>query len=80
MSIQGLPPLPKSLSTVNLAEPVNGNKRTHHKLPPPPPPPGPRQPPPPPPRKQTKLDVQLARLRKEMVAYILVAFKIIKYL
>lgn len=67
MSLQGLPPLPKSLSTVNLAEPVNGNKRTHHhKLPPPPPPPGPRQPPPPPPRKQTKLDVQLARLRKEM--------------
>lgn len=70
MALQGLPPLPKSLSTVNLSEQINGNKRTviphAHKLPPPPPPPGPRQPPPPPPRKQTKLDIQLARLRKEM--------------
>ncbi|KAL1139801.1 hypothetical protein AAG570_006778, partial [Ranatra chinensis] len=72
MSLQGLPPLPKSLSTANLSDVghqlVNGGKRGG--VPPtlklPPPPPAPRQPPPPPPRKQTKLDVQLARLRKEM--------------
>ncbi|XP_014261879.1 leucine repeat adapter protein 25-like [Cimex lectularius] len=68
-SMPGLPPLPKSLSTINLNDTATESKRStsshSHKLPPPPPP-GPRQPPPPPPRKQTKLDVQLARLRKEM--------------
>lgn len=75
----GLPPLPKSLSNAKLSggeatnrvpdmsvrRPTGGRRRP---APSPPPPPAPKQaPPPPPPRKQTKLDVQLARLRKEMV-------------
>lgn len=68
--MQGLPPLPKSLSNANLMEAgASGTKKMSnnpHPLKLPPPPPIPRNPPPPPPRKQTKLDVQLARLRKEM--------------
>ncbi|XP_075224151.1 leucine repeat adapter protein 25-like isoform X1 [Lycorma delicatula] len=71
-SLQGLPPLPKSLSGANLLE--NSNlpeqlrlQHAQHSGPTQPPPlESKRMPPPPPPRKLTTLDTQLAILRKEM--------------
>lgn len=69
--LQGLPPLPKSLSGVNLLESV---KVTTPPAPVPESPPqtpstqAERRNPPPPPRKMTSLDTKLAILRKEMVS------------
>lgn len=74
-SLQGLPPLPKSLSGANLLENSNlpEQLRLQHApltptTQPPPPHETKRMPPPPPPRKLTTLDTQLAILRKEMVS------------
>jgi len=74
-SLQGLPPLPKSLSGINLLEsvqvsspPVTERSATTHQLriPSTPPPPPPTEPKKTPQRKMTTLDTQLAILRKEM--------------
>uniref|UniRef100_A0A1B6D6C7 Protein FAM89A n=1 Tax=Clastoptera arizonana TaxID=38151 RepID=A0A1B6D6C7_9HEMI len=51
-ALQGLPPLPKSLSGVNLLESDSEMEKV--------------KPPPPPPRKLTTLDTKLSILRKEM--------------
>lgn len=83
-SLQGLPPLPKSLSGINLLDSVkvstptpvqNDSPRiiaTHHlrtpSTPPPPPPSEPKKQTLPTQRKMTTLDTQLAILRKEMVS------------
>lgn len=83
-SLQGLPPLPKSLSGINLLDSVKVSTPTlvqhdsprtiaTHQLripstPPPPPPSEPKKQTLPTQRKMTTLDTQLAILRKEMVS------------
>lgn len=81
MSLQGLPPLPKSLSGINLLESVKVTTPTtvqtdsprnsvtrQIRIPSTPPPPPPSEPKKQSQRKLTTLDTQLAILRKEMVS------------